>query len=171
MFHLEGICLLILPNCTASLLGLKASEFVYKPFKSWVSVSHSPSALLEISSTGFKARHSGGSSFQCRYSWRGAELGAWALSSSGGTYTVVITLPLVDLCSDGVASDQMVSLSILPVSLWSFQAVAQRVVLTVKYLKCLQLLQENISIENETFLNNICKKIGWSPFYKKKSRF
>ena len=45
---------------TYSVQGLRASENLCAPFKSIISVSYYPIALLYINPTGFKARHSGG---------------------------------------------------------------------------------------------------------------
>ena len=55
IFHWEAIlCLFILPNCTASLLGVRTIEFVDNPFTNRVSLtSHSPLAVLEVSPMSF----------------------------------------------------------------------------------------------------------------------
>ena len=57
---------------TASALGSGVCAILCVPFKSGVSVSHSPLALPEVNPTGLKAKRSGGSSSWCR------TLGLWS---------------------------------------------------------------------------------------------
>ena len=56
----QGLCKLLPLQ-----LGLRVNEYVHEPFKSTVSVSHSPLALLDINLAGFKATQYGDLTSQC----------------------------------------------------------------------------------------------------------
>lgn len=108
----------VLLQAAASALGLRVSEFVYKPFKSWVSVSHSLWLSWTYASPVFKARCYGG-----LYSWcREADVGLRALVPHGGTSMVVISFPLVGCCIRVIGLTRP-RLCTTPVSMWPFLCI------------------------------------------------
>ena len=70
---------------TASALGLRAREILHAPFKSRVSVSYSPVALLNISPAGFQSQVFWGLIFLLQDHWAGEpDVGLGSLAPWGG---------------------------------------------------------------------------------------
>ena len=89
-------------QAAASVLGVRVSECVCKPFRS-VSVSHSPSALLNVNLTGLQSQALWELVFpvQIPPGW-GAWCGACSPCSSGGISVAVTPLLCVGCCTGGV---------------------------------------------------------------------
>lgn len=101
---------------TYSVQGLRAGENLCAPFKSIISVSYYPIALLYINPTGFQSQTFWRLLSPCRTQDWGA-LGEAGIPWTLGRTSAII-LPSMGHLPQGVGHDYIASLSLLPISLW-----------------------------------------------------
>ena len=106
-------------NCCSALCS-RACEILCSPFKSAVSIFHSPLALPKVSLAGIKAKCSGGSSSHCRMPRLGSPVRSSNPCSLGRNSAIVITLLFVDRPCRGVGLYYVASLCLLPSHYGSF---------------------------------------------------
>ena len=101
---------------TFSAKGLRACENLCAPFKTIISVSYYPIALLYINPTGFQSQTFWRLLSPCRTQHWGA-LGEAGIPWTLGRTSAII-LPSMDHLPQGVGLDYIASLPLLPISFW-----------------------------------------------------